>query len=453
MKLNLILNLVLGALAVIPATHAQTYTVLKHLAALEASNPQAGLTLFDGTLYGTTRLGGNGGTVFKMGTNGTGFRVIKSFSLNEGTFPQSVLVLSGNTLFGTTATGGTNSQGVVFRVNTDGTGFAVLKHFSGLLEDGGNPHAGLVVSGSTLFGTTINGGAGARGTVFKLETNGTGFAVLHHFAAISSSDGSTPEAGLLLSGNTLYGTTYAGGSDSRGTVFKLNTDGSGYAILRSFRRFVSDGESPNAGLLLSGATLYGTTQRGGNSGSGAVYKMNVDGAGYAVLKSFNNTDGSNPRAGLVLSGDTLYGTTDTGGNSGLGVLFMVNTDGTGFSVLKHFNTADGSNPRADLVISGRTLYGTTYLGGSSSFYGTVFSYSIPPAAPVLSGELLFSGGNILLFARGSAGANYALERTLSLSTPAWLPQITNIADANGMLSFTNATSPASNNFWRIRAVP
>ena len=213
------------------------------------------------------------------------------------------------------------TDGVVFKVNTDGSGYAVLKSFTG--SDGALPYASLVLAGSTLYGTTQQGGdwscpsfPNGAGVVFQVNTDGSGYTVLKNF---TGSDGIGPVAGLVLAGNTLYGTTPNGGSMYStncigiGVVFKVNTDGSGYAVLKSFTG--SDGDVPLAGLVLAGSTLYGTTQLGGswrgvNQGYGVVFKVNTDGSGYAVLKSFTGSDGSEPvwRA-WSWSGSTLYGTT------------------------------------------------------------------------------------------------------------------------------------------------
>ena len=81
----------------------------------------------------------------------------------------------------------------------------------------------------------------------------------------TNSDGANPYAGLILSGNTLYGTACGGGSSGNGTVFAVNTDGTGFTNLHSFTHLVlpgtnSDGANPYAGLILSGNTLYGTAQ-------------------------------------------------------------------------------------------------------------------------------------------------------------------------------------------------
>ncbi|HZL80149.1 MAG TPA: choice-of-anchor tandem repeat GloVer-containing protein, partial [Candidatus Limnocylindrales bacterium] len=120
----------------------------------------------------------------------------------------------------------------MFAINTNGTGFTTLHSFtavsgSGANSDGTGPLAGLILSGNTLYGTAVNGGSSGHGTVFALNTNGTGFLNLHSFTATSgypsiNSDGVGPLAGLILSGNTLYGTAYYGGGSGYGTVFSLS---------------------------------------------------------------------------------------------------------------------------------------------------------------------------------------------------------------------------------------
>ena len=98
--------------------------------------------------------------------------------------------------------------------------------------------------------------------------------------------------------------------------------------------------------MLSDTRLYGTTYYGGNNnGYGTVFAVNTDGSGFTVLKAFTGgNDGANPEAGMVLSGTTLYGATGQGGSNDFGTVFKVNTDGTGFTVLKNFTGSDGANP-------------------------------------------------------------------------------------------------------------
>ena len=270
---------------------------------------------------------------------------------SDGPLPFGGLILSGNTLYGTAYLGGRLGQGTVFRINTDGTSFTNLHSYIG--SEGAYPSAGLILSGNNLYGTTAGGGSSDKGTVFAVSTNGTGFTNLHSFTAganndynnFTNSDGAYPFAGLISFGNILYGTAPDGGSSSVGTVFAVNTDGTGFTNLDNFNSS-SDGAHPYAGLILSSNTLYGTAADGGSSGWGTVFAVNTDGLGFTNLHIFTglsgtSSDGALPYAGLVLSGNTLYGTTAFGGSSGVGTVFKLNTDGTGFTNLHSFTAGAG----------------------------------------------------------------------------------------------------------------
>src|SRR6266568_2129380 len=122
---------------------------------------------------------------------------------SDGANPHAVLFLSGNALYGTAFNGGISGSSTMFKVNTDGTGFTTLHNFSGG-SDGGLPYAGLILSGNTLYGTVENGGSAHAGTVFALNTNGTGFTTLHSIiGSTAGREGARPHAGLILSGDTL----------------------------------------------------------------------------------------------------------------------------------------------------------------------------------------------------------------------------------------------------------
>ena len=128
--------------------------------------------------------------------------------------------------------GSLDSNSAAEQINVDFTplAFQVLHSFSG--TDGNEPYfAGLIAIGSTLFGTTNEGGSSNDGTVFSMNADGTDYQVLHSF---SGTDGANPYAGLTLFGSTLFGTTTAGGSAGDGTVFSINPDGTGFQVLHSF---------------------------------------------------------------------------------------------------------------------------------------------------------------------------------------------------------------------------
>jgi uncharacterized repeat protein (TIGR03803 family) len=342
----------------------------------DGANPYGNLVLSGNTLYGTTIEGGaNGsGVVFAVNTDGTGFRTLYSFTGgNDGANPGAGLVVSGHTLYGTATGGGADGVGTVFAVNTDGTGFTTLYSFTGF-GDGSFPYASLVLSGNTLYGTTYGGGANSLGTIFAVNTDGSGFNTVYSFTG--GNDGSNPFASLALSGNTLYGTALHGGANGEGTVFAVNTDGSGFTTLYGFTG-ATDGSGLVAGMVLSGNTLYGMTQTGGANGAGVVFAVNTDGAGFNTLYSFTGgPDGGSPSGGLTLSDGILYGATQVGGANGNGTVFSINTDGSGFSVLHSLTGGnDGVFPLANLVVSGSMIYGTASQGGVSGETLTATSQS------------------------------------------------------------------------------
>ena len=137
------------------------------------------------------------------------------------------------------------------------------------------------------------------------------FTTLHSFTG--GNDGAFPAASLFLIGNTLYGTTIRGGSSGNGTVFTINTNGTGFMTLNSGGISLT-----NLNLFQSGNDLYGI---GGNSSNTTVYILNTNGTGFTLLYNFNNS--SFGRSASILSGNALYGTTDFGSSSSNGAVFSL----------------------------------------------------------------------------------------------------------------------------------
>ena len=268
-----------------------------------------------GNLYGTTHRGGekSEGTVFKVDPAGIE-TVLHSFDFrSDGARPFGALTRdpAGN-LYGTAAGGGHGSSGVVFRINKVGTE-RMLYQFSGL--DGASPHASLARDlAGNLYGTTYAGGAYNRGTVFKLSPGGAEI-VLHSFTG--GTDGDTPYAEPILdSSGNLYSTTSGGGDFGSGTVFKVDSSGI-FTVMHSFTG--ADGGDPEAGLIRDPAgNLYGTTKLGGDFNRGVVFKIDLSG-NETVLHSFaGGSDGEFPDATLLLTSDgTIFGST-SGGSPGSG---------------------------------------------------------------------------------------------------------------------------------------
>ena len=287
----------------------------------------------------------------------------------------NALILSGSTFYGMTRTGGTSNAGTVFSMSTDGSNYAVLRSFAGGASDGSLPAGYLVQSGSILYGMTLTGGTSDFGTLFYINTDGSNFTLLHSFRG-GSSDGSSPVGSLILSGSTLYGMTLIGGTSNLGTLFSINTDGTSFTIIRSFAGGSGDGQGGRGALLLIGSTFYGLTRTGGSQNKGIIFSMNTNGSNFTILHTFIGSssvdDGVAPNGVLVHSGGVLYGLA-SGGSTNKGTVFSIKTDGTDYKILRMFGgTTDGNFPQGSLVLSGLTLYGTTQNGGSLG-NGTIFS--------------------------------------------------------------------------------
>ena len=359
----------------VPAA-AQTESVIYSFAnPPDAFSPRCNLVRDTaGNMYGTTFSGGvhNLGAVFMVTPTGTE-SVIYSFAGGaDGSHPVAGLFRDAKTgnLYGTTVFGGATNNGAVFMLTPTGTE-TVLYSFKGG-TDGANPYSSVVRAGTNIFGTTYNGGAFGYGTVFKVTGAGKE-TVLHDFnSAFPTLDGSFPYAGLVLNKGILYGTTTLGGLGNLGTVFSITKTGT-YALLYSFKGGSNDGQTPNGGVVFDkSGSLYGTTYGGGQDNAGVVYKL---AAGVeTVLHHFvrNGADGINPYASLIFVKGNFYGTTLQGGPTNAGTVYKITPTGTETVLHAFTGGSDGFNPYSALVLgANNTFYSTTLVGGTSNL-GTVF---------------------------------------------------------------------------------
>lgn len=138
--------------------------------------------------------------------------------------------------------------------------------------------------------------------MFRIQPSGTE-SVLYSFCG---RDGANPKGSLIVDASgTFYSTTYFGGDNDCGTVFKLS--GSRLTRLHSFT-CGTDGSRPTAGVIRdAGGDLYGTTFYGGNLscnqiGCGVVYEISASGK-FFVIDTFCSisycTDGSKPLCDLA----------------------------------------------------------------------------------------------------------------------------------------------------------
>ncbi len=242
---------------------------------------------------------------------------------------------------------------------------------------------GLTLPGSgqyviqTVFEYDLPQAYQATGTLdFGLKTTAQ-TTPLHNF---NDTDGKNPFAGLLqASDGNFYGTTYAGGSSSQGSIYRL-TPGGVLTVLHSFNG--SDGLKPNGLIQANDGNFYGTTKEGGIKGKGTIFRLAANGT-FVSLYSFSGPDGEGPRAGLTQANDgNLYGTAYTGGAYVNGTLFRMTLGGT-LTTVHDFNFSDGAKPSGRLIqAKDNALYGTTEASSTSSS-GTVFRITLEGVETIL----------------------------------------------------------------------
>jgi uncharacterized repeat protein (TIGR03803 family) len=316
----------------------------------DGDNPNGGVVLDNtGNLYGTTLEGGTGaeasGTIFELipSSDGWTHTVLYNFcslsGCKDGGSPKSSLVVdrAGN-LYGTAG------EAVELSPGSHGWIEKVIHKFCSGCKDGYDPYAGMILDASSdkLYGTTLYGGRSTKcpcygcGTAYELSRASGGKwkeQVLHSFGS-SDWDGIFPGGGGLAFGasGSLYGTTEIGGATGYGTVFKLTRGANGHwkeTILYNFKNH-SNGNGPSGGAVVDKAgNVYGTTLYGGDAqcDCSVVYKLSPRAHGkwkYAVLHAFIGSDGAAPEANLILdTKGNLYGTTPIGAPPGEGVVFEI----------------------------------------------------------------------------------------------------------------------------------
>jgi uncharacterized repeat protein (TIGR03803 family) len=407
-----------------------------------------------GMLYGTTLAGGvsNAGTVFRINKGGSGFSTLKRFNVSDGANPfAGLLVGSDGALFGTTYNGGASSAGTLFKVNRDGSDFALLHEFLGG-TDGANPQNGLIKgSDGMIYGVIPNGNSVAHGAIFRINKDGSGYSQVFVFTDLVVT-GVQPGCKLVEGSNgALYGTARVGGATFRGIIFKVNKDGTGYTILYNFQKGIHDGAGPAAGLVKgSDGFLYGAAHLGGTLGVGTVFRIDENGGGYGTLWNFqtNGLSGQFPISELVEGADgALYGTTlqDVDGSSN-GTFFKVNKDGSGFVTLRSFSSADGAQPNGTLMQDDKgILYGSVQYGNVNGV-GCLVSLSSSPLAPRALSISASISSNFVQFA-ATSGVQYDVQRSADLAS--WSVIDTVVSPLAGVLGFPDISPVQPVGFYRL----
>ena len=345
----------------------------------------------DGNFYGGTAGGEFGyGTVFKF-TKAGNLTTLHSFDNTDGSTYVHLMQGSSGIFYGSTSNGGNLSEcfgigcGTLFKMTSAGT-LTTLRDFcskSGC-DDGAVIYDALKQGpDGNYYGTTWGGGPADGGTVFKITPRGK-LTTLYSFCVIDypyCGDGNSPIALVLGVDGNFYGTTAYGGAYGEGSVYQITTSGT-LTTIYSFCTQIActDGATPRDGLTLgSDGNFYSTTYYGGANNQGTIFRITPSGALH-TLHSFNGTDGRYPIQHLFqATNGVFYGATDNDGSNGDGTIFSLSV-GLGPCV----ETAPISGKAGTkVIILGNKLKGTTSVtfNGATAVFRVVSATEITTSVP------------------------------------------------------------------------
>jgi uncharacterized repeat protein (TIGR03803 family) len=304
--------------------------------------------------------------------------------------------------------------------------YTVLHEFTGT-PDGSLPNSGAITDAAGNIYTVADGGSANSGALFKIDPAGN-ISTLYSFACATGcgffDNPLALAAGAGAGPGTLYGTTTGGGPTNAGTVFSIQSDGTGYTVLHVFDG--KDGFFTGFGTLqfTKSGGLVGITAEGGNqynpahnlTGQGVLFSISRAGQ-FRKLHDFNPAgDGHIPSAVLIDAAQNVYGSTSGGGSYGKGTIYKLSLTTGVYSILYQFTgDEDGSGPVLGSIGPDGTLYGVTLTGKGRAFDGTLFSLSPSGAAYTLdtlaysteavgaffSGPTLAPSGKLLVYVGNS----------------------------------------------------
>jgi len=413
-----------------------------------SSNPPTCLVQgSDGNFYGTfihESLGLGYGTVFRMAPDGS----VTSFGFIPGLNDGLALAQDGN-IYGTTTNGGLG-YGSILKISPAGPITTVYS----FAATNGAPLGIRAGFDGCLYGA-------CQGTndfrffpqlfyIFRYDTNGA-LTILHTGTNIS---GVQDSIGLPVQGpdGFLYGSVSSPKfspwlvTSNRTSFYRLSTNG-------AFQSICSLTNSPgSAGDLVFGPDgfLYGVIgdRQVYSTSDGLVFKLSTNGV-FTNLFSFHGTNGSNPQAQLLTASDgLLYGTTFRGGASGSGTLFRISSDGE-LSTLANFDAATGGNPLASLIqASDGNIYGTTK-GSQLSAFGTIFRLVESPTIT----DLVLTNGSATLIWNSFSNGIYRVEFKPDLSAVSWTALIPRVTATDSTISFSDNSPPPDNRLYRVVLLP
>jgi uncharacterized repeat protein (TIGR03803 family) len=288
------------------------YSTILDFDGTNGANPRGSL-ISDGTyLYGMSSSGGTfgQGTVFKIQISNNVYTKIFEFNQSTtGKRPHGDLITDGSYLYGMTNLGGTSNLGTVFKIRLSDNAYTTILSFTGA-SNGSNPTGSLYSDGTYLYGMCPRGGITDAGVLFKIQISDNTYTKLINFS--NSLTGAIPYGSLISDGNYLYGMTNQGGVGAVGLVFKYDLINNTYSKIYDFQGTTMGGV-PLGSLVSDGTYLYGMTNAGGTNSKGTVFKIELSNNNFTKLLDFDGINGENPTGNLIINGPFLYGMTPKGG--------------------------------------------------------------------------------------------------------------------------------------------
>ncbi len=365
----------------------------------KGSTPRGRLLMHsNGTIYGTTQLGGanGGGCIFSYAPAATTNTKLYSFpalpGTATGTRPICGLAQASNgLLYGFAAAGGANAFGTIFSFNLTGSVYAKLYDFAA--ATGRTPLAEFIQApNGVLYAAASAGGANSGGAIFSWNI---GTATYTDLVDLNSTTGYSPFSRMTLNSNgLLYGTTSAGGTNDAGVIYSFNTGTNAYAVVYNMN---TNAYSDTWGGVIEdpNGTLVCLAGEGSDGGAGALFKYVLSTSTATTLVPFAFSNGAAPRGRLLKASNGLfYGVTSAGGTSSAGVLFSIDPATSSYTLLKHLSSATGTVPLGTPVEVSGKLYGLCSSGGTTDG-GTLFEYTISTNTWVVKVDLSLSPGGTI----------------------------------------------------------
>ncbi|MBL7981184.1 MAG: T9SS type A sorting domain-containing protein [Flavobacteriales bacterium] len=328
-------------------------------------------------LWGMTTMGGSNdkGTLFRVDADGTDFTVEYHFSEASGYAPEGTLCLAGNgKLYGTTNLGGTGSPaaGTLFSFDPATGVYTKLVDFN--ITNGGYGWSGLIATPSgALYGATYGGG-GSGGSIFRVDPATDTYTIL--YALNQTTDGGAITSLLYrATDGQLYGCAAYGGANNAGTLFRFNPATNTYTKMHDLGGG-ANGKTPYGGLTEGGnGWYYGTTFEGGTDNKGILFKYAPGSNTFVKLLDFTGPNGQSPwTAPIPFAADELWGTTANGGSNGNGMIYRLTPSTDTFEQRYSFSALAGGLLFSNVTPGGDGyLYGIGAFGGAN-FQGTVYRF-------------------------------------------------------------------------------